>query len=70
MGDQGWGPERWRRWRWMVGKQGGVGWQHEVVVLSVGLRPTSLALVGLRPKPRAGAMLDSDMPSDVLACCL
>lgn len=40
-----------------------------VVVLSVGLRPTSLALVGLRPKPRE-AMLDSDMPSDVLACVL
>jgi hypothetical protein len=48
-------------WRWVA------AW---VVVLSVGLRPTSLALVGLRPKPRAGAMLDSDMPSDVLVCCL
>jgi hypothetical protein len=35
---------------WEAGWRGVAAW---VVVLSVGLRPTSLALVGLRPKPRA-----------------
>jgi hypothetical protein len=41
-----------------------------VVVLSVGLRPTSLRARRPPPQTPRGAMLDSDIPSDVLACCL
>lgn len=41
-----------------------------VVVLSVGLRPTSLKARRPTPQTPRGAMLDSDMPSDVLTCCL
>lgn len=63
------GPERWRRWRWIGGKQGGVGgtW---VGCLVCGA-PADFACAR-RPTPQTprGAMLDSDMPSDVLACCL
>jgi hypothetical protein len=48
------------------GWRGGVGSAYGWVVLSWGIRPTSLALVGLRPKPRA-ARCYCDVSNHVLA---
>ena len=48
----------------------GVAWGVHMggVVLSWGIRPTSLTLVGLRPKPRAERDVVCDVFSHVLAC--